>query len=207
MQREKSAREKQAEETKLRIRNSAFELFREKGYNNTSIEEILKRSNSSIGGFYHHFKNKEEIIIYSMELLDDDYKKYFDNMIDSKEYLNKNYIDRIKDIIIYIINVLSYGGDDYVRIAYSYMMKEKSVGLKMTDRNREYFKIITYLLKQAKGEGVIRDDLIIDNILDYITIIIRGIIVDWSVNRNTYDLNEMSNTVIDLFLSSIIKKD
>lgn len=52
MQREKSAREKQAEETKLRIRNSAFELFREKGYNNTSIEEILKRSNSSIGGFY-----------------------------------------------------------------------------------------------------------------------------------------------------------
>jgi AcrR family transcriptional regulator len=206
MQREKSAREKQAEETKLRIKDSAYELFREKGYNNTSIEEILKRSNSSIGGFYHHFKNKDDIIIYAMELLDDDYKEYFDKMINSKEYSNKDYINKIKDIIIYIINVVSSGGDELVRIAYSYMMKEKSMSLKMTDRNREYFKIITYLLKQAKEEGVVREDLIIGDILDYITIIIRGIIVDWSVNRNTYDLNERSNIIIDLFLSSIIKK-
>jgi len=207
MQKEKSYREKQAEETKLRIKNCSIELFKEKGYYNTSIEDIAKKADASIGGFYHHFKNKEDIIIYSMELLDDDYSKFFNNMINSQEYVNKNYILKIKDIIIYIIKVICAGGDESVRIAYSYIMKKEEIGSMMSDRHREYFKIITFLIKKAKAEGLIRNELNENDILNNITIIIRGIVIDWSINRNAYNLEDISSSVINLFLKGIVNKD
>ena len=48
-------------ETQDLIINTSFELFYEKGYNATSIPDIMKETSLSKGAFYHHFKNKHEI--------------------------------------------------------------------------------------------------------------------------------------------------
>ena len=44
-----------------RILMAALELFVEKGYFNTNIPDISKKSHCSVGSIYHHFVNKEEI--------------------------------------------------------------------------------------------------------------------------------------------------
>jgi AcrR family transcriptional regulator len=49
-------------EVKNRIIDSAYELFSIKGYEKTTIEEIIKGAGCSKGGFYHHFTSKEEIL-------------------------------------------------------------------------------------------------------------------------------------------------
>ncbi len=46
---------------KKKIIDTALRLFSDKGYFNTSLQDIRKEANVSIGGIYHHFKNKEEI--------------------------------------------------------------------------------------------------------------------------------------------------
>ena len=50
-----------SKETQNLIINTSFELFYEKGYNATSIPDIMKETSLSKGAFYHHFKNKHEI--------------------------------------------------------------------------------------------------------------------------------------------------
>lgn len=40
----------------------AEKLFLEKGFEETSVEDILKTSGLSKGGFYHYFKSKEEVL-------------------------------------------------------------------------------------------------------------------------------------------------
>ena len=50
-----------SKETQELIINTSFELFYEKGYNATSIPDIMKKTSLSKGAFYHHFKNKNEI--------------------------------------------------------------------------------------------------------------------------------------------------
>ena len=50
-----------SKETQDLIINTSFELFYEKGYNATSIPDIMKKTSLSKGAFYHHFKNKHEI--------------------------------------------------------------------------------------------------------------------------------------------------
>lgn len=57
------ARNKHPEETVNQILDVAFRLFMEKGYEHTSIQDILGNLGGlSKGAIYHHFKSKEEIL-------------------------------------------------------------------------------------------------------------------------------------------------
>ena len=62
------ARNKHPEETINRILDVAFRLFMEKGYDRTSIQDIIDHLGGlSIGAIYHHFKSKEDILMAVME--------------------------------------------------------------------------------------------------------------------------------------------
>lgn len=41
---------------------ASYELFSSKGYDQTTVSDIIKMVGSSRGGFYHHFNSKEEIL-------------------------------------------------------------------------------------------------------------------------------------------------
>lgn len=57
------ARNKNPEITVNRILDAAMDLFLEKGYDNTTIQDIVDAlGDLSKGAIYHHFKSKEEII-------------------------------------------------------------------------------------------------------------------------------------------------
>ena len=47
--------------TRERIVKIAAELFRKNGYHNTSLSQILEEAELTKGGFYFHFKSKEEL--------------------------------------------------------------------------------------------------------------------------------------------------
>lgn len=55
-------RNKYPEQTQERIVEASVKLFIEKGYEQTTIQDILDALNLSKGGLYHHFKSKEEIL-------------------------------------------------------------------------------------------------------------------------------------------------
>ncbi|MCI8375279.1 MAG: TetR/AcrR family transcriptional regulator [Lachnospiraceae bacterium] len=58
------ARNKNPKETVNRILDTAYRLFMEKGYEYTSIQEIINHLGGlSKGAIYHHFKSKEDILI------------------------------------------------------------------------------------------------------------------------------------------------
>ena len=57
------ARNRNSEKTKERILDVALHLFKEKGYEKTTILEIVERlGDLTRGAFYHHFKSKEEVL-------------------------------------------------------------------------------------------------------------------------------------------------
>lgn len=58
------ARNKHPEETVNLILDTAFRLFMEKGYEYTSIQDIIDNLGGlSKGAIYHHFKSKEDILL------------------------------------------------------------------------------------------------------------------------------------------------
>ena len=58
------ARNKHPEETVNLILDVAFRLFMEKGYEHTSIQNIIDNLGGlTKGAIYHHFKSKEDILV------------------------------------------------------------------------------------------------------------------------------------------------
>ena len=47
---------------KDKILETAYRLFGEYGYEKTSVQKIVEESGTSKGGFYHHFKTKEDVV-------------------------------------------------------------------------------------------------------------------------------------------------
>lgn len=63
------------ENRKEEIKKVAAKVFVEKGFSNTSMEDLIKESGLSKGGFYHYYKNTTDII--------------YDLMLDGIEYRNE----------------------------------------------------------------------------------------------------------------------
>ncbi len=62
------ARSKNPEGTVNLIMDAAFRLFMEKGYEHTSVQDIIDSLGGlSKGAIYHHFKSKEEILVAVVE--------------------------------------------------------------------------------------------------------------------------------------------
>jgi len=60
-------RNKNPEETIQKILDASLKLFCEKGYDETTILDIVEEMQASRGAFYHHFKSKKEVLYALME--------------------------------------------------------------------------------------------------------------------------------------------
>jgi AcrR family transcriptional regulator len=52
---------KKSQETRLHILQTAFGLIYNNGYQTTSVDEIIAKTNVTKGAFYYHFKTKDEM--------------------------------------------------------------------------------------------------------------------------------------------------
>jgi TetR/AcrR family transcriptional regulator, transcriptional repressor for nem operon len=58
-------------DTRNRILMTAMELFWEKGYNSTSVSDILSRSQIHSGSLYHFFPGKQDVLVGVLEFYRD----------------------------------------------------------------------------------------------------------------------------------------
>jgi AcrR family transcriptional regulator len=60
-------REANREVVRNKIIKISRRLFLEQGYENTTVRQVLKKASLSTGSLYHFFKNKEEILLFSLK--------------------------------------------------------------------------------------------------------------------------------------------
>lgn len=79
------ARNKYPEETVKLIIDEAQKLFMQKGYEDTSIQDIIDHLGGlSKGAIYHHFKSKEEIFEAVCQKIGEDNAVFYDRIRDDK---------------------------------------------------------------------------------------------------------------------------
>lgn len=84
------ARNKHPEETVNRILEAATRLFIEKGYEHTSIQDIISNLGGlSKGAIYHHFKSKEDILEAVTDKMTEESNKILEKIRDRKDLTGK----------------------------------------------------------------------------------------------------------------------
>ena len=90
------ARNKHPEETVNLILDVAFRLFMEKGYEHTSIQDIIDHLGGlSKGAIYHHFKSKEDILVAVTNKITEESNKMLDEVRDRKDLNGKEKLKTI----------------------------------------------------------------------------------------------------------------
>jgi AcrR family transcriptional regulator len=97
------------------IVNAAMEEFLEKGFERASMEAIANRAGISKGGVYHHFKNKDEVLLYATRVFTVPVERMTDRLAGSKqvaeglgnyisEYIN-HWITHPKELRFYFLSM------------------------------------------------------------------------------------------------------
>ena len=87
---------KEPEMRRAEIINAAMLLFMEKGYLNTTTQDIVDKVNISRGLLYYHFKNKEDILYCLVEQYSDKLLRRIHLIAYDEE---KNAIEKIRAFI------------------------------------------------------------------------------------------------------------
>jgi AcrR family transcriptional regulator len=134
-------------ELKDRIINSAHELFSEKGYDKTTVADIIKKAGSSKGGFYHHFRSKEEVIEAITQNYMTEFMQYYDEILESDSPV----VDSVNEVLITITRYKVNQIKDWPRLSRIYSFSSNHVILKKIADDFE--KITTELYAQLIRRG------------------------------------------------------
>lgn len=184
--------------TKSKIVSAAWKLFYEQGFDNTTVDEIIKLSGTSKGSFYHYFESKDSLIGSLAYLFDEKYSEleqqldYNKNAIDNMLYLTRELCMMIENNI------------DIELLSRLYAQQLSKRGQKeLLDRNRLYYRLLKKLTVQGQERGEITQQKSSAEIVRLYAIAERALLYDWCLHGGEYSLAEYAGTVMPLMLSAI----
>ncbi len=192
---------KDSRNTRMKIINAAWELFYENGYESTTIEDIVERSETSKGTFYHHFNGKDALLSTLSYLFDDKYE-LLENEIDLNGDSYRTLLMLNKELFFMIENRISLD-----LLARMYSTQLVTTGDKhLLDNNRTYFKLLRKVIVHGQQNGQLRSDISTNEILKAYALFERALLYDWCICNGNYSLCNYSQFLLPMFLNGFKAK-
>ena len=182
--------------TKGKIINAAWDLFYEQGYEYTTVEEIIEKSGTSKGSFYHYFEGKDALLGSLSYIFDEEYEKLSKSMPENMSsfnmllYLNSELFATIEDRI----------DIDLLTRPYSTQLITK--GEKhLLDNKRLYYKLLRKIVLDGQKSGELTNEMTVNEIVKLYAMCERALIYDWCLSDGSYSLMHYGRTMLPRFLS------
>ena len=189
-------RKTQTRNTKGKIIAAAWKLFYEQGYEDTTVDEIIRAAQTSKGSFYHYFSGKDALLSTLAYLFDEKCEELLDQMDDSMGsfekliYLNNELFTMIEDSIS--IDLLA-------RLLSTQLITrgEKS----LLDRNRLYYRLLRQIISEGQERGELRSDVSAGEIVKIYALCERSFLYDWCISGGEYSLRSYSQRMLPMLLA------
>ncbi|MEY8353378.1 TetR/AcrR family transcriptional regulator [Lachnospiraceae bacterium 54-53] len=178
--------------TRERILSIAYGLFKEKGYDAVSIQEICTECNLTKTAFYYHFPSKENLLIH-----------YYDGVI---EQIGKKSVDFIKarnyweQIVLCFNEILSSSielGVDLTSQLYIMNLKQDK---KTFNFNPTLTDICVALIEQAQIAGQIRNQKNAMELYQAAAFMFTGYEVMWCIKEGGFNRKELVRQSLEVIL-------
>ncbi len=187
-----------------KIIGESLKLFSLKGFNNTSISDILAATSMSKGGFYNHFKSKEELFtavlsearrVWRMQNLAGVDKA--DRQIDRLKKILANFRDRyLKDAVHFP------GGCVFITLSVELDDQMPHLSSQLSDGFRRTKALLRGYLDRAREKGEIRPDISTSHASEILFSGILGASVVYGMDKSDSQLDRNIKALIS-YLESI----
>ena len=137
--------------TRERILEAAEVVFAEKGYHDTAMDEIVRRTEISKGGVYFHFPSKEELFFALM----DDLANRLVSRVENNMAKEPRALDKLDVALTTVLESLSQRR----RLARLLLLQGYSMGNNFEKKRVEIFSRFALLVKQGLAQAVSDGDI------------------------------------------------
>ena len=187
--------------TKRKIVSAAWQLFYERGYDYTTVDEIIARSQTSKGSFYHYFEGKDALLGSLSMIFDEKYEELMKSLdpemdaFDKLMYLNRELFAMIENSVPLEL------------LARLYSTQLVTKGEKhLLDRNRTYYRLLRTIVSEGQRRGDLRDDLSVNDVTRLYAMCERALLYEWCLSGGEYSLRDHAEKTMPLLLSEVRKK-
>ncbi|MGN0763749.1 MAG: TetR/AcrR family transcriptional regulator [Aristaeellaceae bacterium] len=179
--------------------DAAWELFRVKGYHETSLEDILARAHVTEEAFLQHFPSRESLLYTLSDLFDRRYSELITEMNPALDPFEKLLLIN-RELFAMIENRIPVD-----LLAYLYSEEMVDSGNKaLLNRNRLYYRLVESIMAEglASGEFTVREPA--GKLTEDYALIERGFLYDWCIHRSTGSLTATGNRLMPVFLRGLV---
>lgn len=198
-------RNEQIESKKEKIIKYAFDLFAEKGYSETSVDDIVKASGISKGGIYYYFKSKEDIFL---EIAKDRLRQRHSVINDSEntDSSKKKIINYIKWTLTGFLDEKIQKMSRFTFEFWSVLSRNPNMEHKAKERYEIFYDILAEIFEEGIDKGEFKEDIDIESMVYIILSTMDGIGFVNSV-MGIRMTEEVVENYIDMILKKIEKGD
>ena len=144
--------QEQVQARRARMCRTAAQLFRDRGYDATSVSDVARALGMTKAGLYHHFESKEallfEIMIYGLERVRDEVIVPVRTVRDPEE--------RLRQLIVRHARIATRGHGAIAHLGDEIRALPASGRRQVEQRMRVYFDLIRDTLTELKAAGRLR---------------------------------------------------
>ena len=182
------------------IIDTSWELFHEKGFGETTINDIIAKAGISKGTFYYYFRSKDNLLDTLSEILDREYERLAAEEPEGLDSFGKlmwaNY-----EVHSFIQENIDYG-----LLAYLYSAQiVKETGSSLLDRNRFYFRYLEQVMEEGRKAGELTDDMSVGEMVKFFSLGERALVTEWCMNNGSFDLGKYSKELFPLMMKGLKK--
>lgn len=164
-------RERKKQQTRQQMLRSAKHLFREKGYEHTSIEDITERADVSKSTLFKHFPNKESLLI---GLAEEEVNDIF-LLMEDKSFKDLDVFSRIQKILVRLIE----DSIPYLRLTGQILFTTLINKNNITSPFKLLRDELEKLIREGQDAGVIRGDVEASSIAMTVLGSYYGVLFKW----------------------------
>lgn len=177
-------RQEQAQRTRKALFECALRLFREKGYDSVTVDDITQAAGTAKGTFYTYFRTKSDIIIEEFRTIDDFYRHYQRNLF--------RYDTAEKKILAFVRAQMRYVRDkvglEMLKILYANNIMEPGTEKILIDTGRFLHELVRSIIEEGQARDEFRTDVSADRLAQLFNRSFRSVFLDWAISNNGIDL-------------------
>lgn len=172
--------------TKRQLYQCAMKLFRERGFDRVSVDEIVREVGMAKGTFYIYFNTKSDIILEMLRQYDTYYDQIMVGLPDDLS-IDQQMEEIVKGACRFTEEVI---GLDLIRVLYVKQLTEGQEHPGLLNEDRALFRILSELLTEGQCAGIYDPALDVPDTTRLILHGIRASFFEWCSSRGQFDLTQ-----------------
>ncbi len=185
------------QDAKQKLIDTTVELIKKYGADSITVRNVCEEAELSIGTFYHHFKNKDDLLMHFVR------EASFDSFV--LETPPSDVAGRVCELYMHLIDRYLALGEEFMKSFYTTGNKALSAYMGQSDGRFAEGTVMARCereLLEAQQQGYLKKEANAHTVSMDICTIVKGCVFEWALDDGEMDIEECLRRIVSRYFIS-----